>query len=451
LDWHWTDNKDTIVNFGTLDMVSNETYYFYVKAKNRAGLWSNVSASNGIIVYKQTASEVKMMPSNTTVKLADKVSTGSLGSCFYVQETDRSSGIRVESSNGPESGTLVTISGKIQSVNGEAAIVNPTVTSTGNADVKPLGLNNKAIGGSQIGLQQATWAYTQDAWSSANGLNNIGLLVTTTGTVTYIDPAGLFAYIDDGSGITDGNTLGSGGDTVPGIRVILGSAGDIRAIASEVGTNLIATGIATTRTTSSKLVPNVRVRIQDDLRGVSGAMISGNVLGPSVIVNNVVQSPHPYQNNYYYSWSITGPTGTPSMRLHFTQVEVSGNDFVYYSAPGGQLHTISNVNQTNFWSDWIPGNKINLYLYTDGSGTYYGLKTDKYEAEGGPLAGVTLTLMPGNITAITNAMGSYVFFGVPDGTYTITPSKSGVTFNPSNTLVTIEAGQCVKGVDFNAN
>jgi hypothetical protein len=269
------------------------------------------------------------------------------------------------------------------------------------------------------------------------------LLVTTTGTVTYKDPAGLFAYIDDGSGITDGNTLGTGGDTVPGIRVILGSAGDIRAIAPEVGGKLIATGVASTRTSSSKLVSTICVRTQADLRGFSGTVISGSVVYPVTSVNHVVKTPHPYQKNYYYSWTITAPVGTPTMRLHFIQVEVFGNDFIYYCAPGGPLHTISNTNQVGLWTDWIPGNKINLYLYTDGADNYYGLETDLYEVEGGPTAGVTLTLMPGNITATTNAMGKYAFFGVLDGTYTITPSLNGLTFSPSEQVVTVEGGQLI--------
>jgi outer membrane protein assembly factor BamB len=71
--------------------------------------------------------------------------------------------------------------------------------------------------------------------------------------------------------------------------------------------------------------------------------------------------------------------------------------------------------------------------------------------EGGSgLAGVTMTLTPGGLAATTQADGTYVIFGVGDGSYTLTPTKSWYTFTPPNRSVTV-SGANVTGMDFTAS
>jgi hypothetical protein len=65
-------------------------------------------------------------------------------------------------------------------------------------------------------------------------------------------------------------------------------------------------------------------------------------------------------------------------------------------------------------------------------------------------AGTTLTLSgAGSATAVADSAGKYTFRGLTDGTYTITPSKTGVTFSPSTQKVTV-AGANVTAVNFTA-
>ncbi len=47
-----------------------------------------------------------------------------------------------------------------------------------------------------------------------------------------------------------------------------------------------------------------------------------------------------------------------------------------------------------------------------------------------------------------NAAGVYTFSGIPDGTYTVTPSKTGFVFAPTSQPVTITGGLSATGVDF---
>jgi formylglycine-generating enzyme required for sulfatase activity len=62
--------------------------------------------------------------------------------------------------------------------------------------------------------------------------------------------------------------------------------------------------------------------------------------------------------------------------------------------------------------------------------------------------GVALTLSPGSPT-LTDVNGNFSFNGLANGTYTITPSKSGYTFVPASTNVTLN-GASVNNVLFTA-
>lgn len=61
-------------------------------------------------------------------------------------------------------------------------------------------------------------------------------------------------------------------------------------------------------------------------------------------------------------------------------------------------------------------------------------------SDGVPAAGVTLRTNTGLVTS-TDSAGNYNFISLPDGTYTITPSKSGFTFTPGSTTVAVPPDQ----------
>lgn len=73
------------------------------------------------------------------------------------------------------------------------------------------------------------------------------------------------------------------------------------------------------------------------------------------------------------------------------------------------------------------------------------------KADGKPLAGTVVKLTGGAITlsATSNAAGDYTINGVPDGSYTLTPSQSGRSYNPPSASVTVSDGN-VTGVNFQA-
>jgi hypothetical protein len=65
-------------------------------------------------------------------------------------------------------------------------------------------------------------------------------------------------------------------------------------------------------------------------------------------------------------------------------------------------------------------------------------------------SGATVTLSgAASATTTTSSSGSYTFTGLANGIYTVTPSNTGYTFNPTSQNVTI-SGSNVTGVNFTA-
>jgi hypothetical protein len=198
-------------------------------------------------------------------------------SLFYIQDPEtptrrgRSCGIKVNWDGGtsvwyyPRRGDeVLAVRGFIKIVDGEKQ-VNATYVfanwGSGLPPVKPLGMNLRALGGASILPGEPGEA---PGVKDAYGLYNKGLLIKTTGLVTYVDPAGAFCYIDDGSvmnsqPLSDGNTLGPGGSAAPGVRVRLTRSGPgwlCDDPLPQVGQYIAVTGIS-----SSMIINNEPVRM----------------------------------------------------------------------------------------------------------------------------------------------------------------------------------------------
>ncbi len=130
---------------------------------------------------------------------------------FYVEADDRSCGIMVyQSGYTATPGTRVTVQGTMgTSSSGEKWITATSITDAGTGTIEPLMLSNRSIGGGDWFYDASTGAGQKGVKDGtkngkavcAPGLNNIGMLITTTGKVTY-STTGYF-YIDDGSKMVD--------------------------------------------------------------------------------------------------------------------------------------------------------------------------------------------------------------------------------------------------------
>ncbi len=76
----------------------------------------------------------------------------------------------------------------------------------------------------------------------------------------------------------------------------------------------------------------------------------------------------------------------------------------------------------------------------------YALAGRVTDAQARPMADVTITVMPGNLTVQTGADGRYQLTGLAAGTYLVTPGKAGYSFTPLSRLLTLPVN--VDNVDF---
>lgn len=139
----------------------------------------------GAVLLDQQVQEVatvgaaKHLPLGTLVALRGKVVTGAFSGFFYMQEPDRSSGIKVVSTVPVNVGDIVDAVGVVSVSDGERQISAGILSAMGVAgeQPKPLGIRGDALGGGRLN------GYTPGI-TGGIGANNIGLLVTTWGKVT---------------------------------------------------------------------------------------------------------------------------------------------------------------------------------------------------------------------------------------------------------------------------
>ncbi|MBP6964471.1 MAG: PQQ-binding-like beta-propeller repeat protein [Armatimonadetes bacterium] len=217
----WTSTGGTAsVTRNGLSLTRGTTYYVSVKARNSAMMWSPAGSSDGIVPVNasdvSSIGRAENLPDTALACLDDVVVTGSFSDCFYVEQPDRSAGIKV-AANGkpiPAEGTLVSLVGTMTTVGGEAAVSLGTVHRKGTASVpRALGMVLKTVCPERPDLRPGG--------TSAPGLETIGLLVTIRGRVTAVMSDSF--YVDDCSGYAD--PLG-----ISGIKVRTTSLSPLRVI-----------------------------------------------------------------------------------------------------------------------------------------------------------------------------------------------------------------------------
>jgi len=130
--------------------------------------------------------------------------SGELNPRIYVQDFERTCGIQLyftQQVPNVTRGSVLDVRGELTTVDGERAIINPSVEEIGIPVVlRPLAVTNRYLGGGDFRYQPGPPARGQRGVTGATGLNNIGLLVTIWGAYTYIDSSTF--TVDDGSGVT---------------------------------------------------------------------------------------------------------------------------------------------------------------------------------------------------------------------------------------------------------
>lgn len=202
--------------------------------------------------------DLKGLPDSTPIALPAKTvtaGTDQLSYTCYIEEEDRSSGIKIFGSTFTAlQGSGITVTGLMGTSSGERIINNPSITTTGAPYPipQPLAMQTQYVCGGV--LNSLTPGVTGNVH-----INSTGLVVQVQGIVTYVNTVGKYFYVDDGCRLNDGS-----GQT--GLMVHCGgrpTGSDI--ILPEQNSIVTAAGIASCRTLAGKIVPALRVRSQSDI------------------------------------------------------------------------------------------------------------------------------------------------------------------------------------------
>lgn len=108
-----------------LPLEEGKSYFISVRATNNAGLISSVGVSDGIepMIEGISILQAKRLADGAEVKLSERIVSAAYDGIFYVQEPDRSSGIRVKYGQPLYPGARVDVLGRMSTINGERYIV----------------------------------------------------------------------------------------------------------------------------------------------------------------------------------------------------------------------------------------------------------------------------------------------------------------------------------------
>lgn len=245
----WTNaGSDTSRNIAC-SLSNGQTYYVSVRAFNGVGLVSAVGTSDGITAVDPatTISQVKALPDGVLVWLQNK--NRSACSCqfpfeIYIQEDDRSAGIRVAGSVPGIYGTRADVVGWTAGAALERYISATQLTSLAYAGPPtPLAMASTQLGGGDF-MVGSDPARGQKGVTGGAGVNNVGLLVRTWG---YVANSGADGFELDG---------GYGGPV------------KVKAVGLSLPTNgvfAVVTGLVSLERSGEDLVPFLRARMQSDI------------------------------------------------------------------------------------------------------------------------------------------------------------------------------------------
>lgn len=238
------------INLPTGPLTSATTFNVLAISTTNPTCNAQLAATSTVIAAIPVATivEAKDYPDNTIISISGKHVAARSALAYWIEESDRTSGIKVNSSSVPEPGSLADVIGKLVTVAGERYL-DPISEHIGNLSLapKPIGMLQPALGGSALN------DYTPGVEGAA-GPNNIGLLVRIWGKVTAVGDT--YYYVDDGSAVKDGTQTND--EPNVGVR-ILSTAGN-----NQVNDYVSLTGIVTGFLNSNSEIQRAIVPIVND-------------------------------------------------------------------------------------------------------------------------------------------------------------------------------------------
>ena len=331
--------------------------------------------------------------------------------------------------------------------------VTPTKTGfTISPASEPVSVNNASVTGVNftaalgLGIDVVTYGDTNSASTTA-----VTSAFSTTG---YSELLLAFIATDaSSSGITVTGVSGGGLSWVPVRRTNtqLGTAEVWRALAPSPLSNVSVTGTLSQRAASSISVVGFSGA---DSSGISGSGAIGATVSASAGSGAPTATLVTTRNNSWVigvgnDWdkAIARTVGPNQTLVHQFMPTVGDTYWVQrQSGPTALSGTTVTINDTAPTSDRYNLTIVEVLPGTAGGGVTYGISGTLSPAAQGSGATVTLSgTASGTTTA--DSSGNYAFSGIPNGSCTVTPSKSGYSFSPASQSATIN-GASVANLNF---
>lgn len=243
----WTLTEETQIELTDLNLTTGETYYISVKACNGSNLWGLPGVSDGIYILpceSVTIGTARRSPDGRPVHLSNGIVTAVFQDEFYIEDSNRAAGIKILSNAPVSVGDIVEVKGKVAGNEVERFITNAEVTPIGSGAVtEPIFMCNYSVAGAADEIVPGA--------TGSISLNNVGLLITTTGRIKAI--ASDHIYISDGSVPREGATRS-------GIKVLVSNTTNL-----EIGMLVAVTGISNLEKEGETLKRVVRARAPTDI------------------------------------------------------------------------------------------------------------------------------------------------------------------------------------------
>lgn len=183
-------------------------------------------------------------------RIESKAVTAALPGMFWLEESDRTTAVKVLWSPAVTAGRLVNVEGSLGMSGVQRVLFATTVDDAGEGTPPAAAyMNIRNLGGS-------AFSASTPGVTMGSGLYNIGMLVRIAGNVTYLnvdDPNAKFFYIDDGSGAMDDSGH-------PGVKILCGK------LDSPGSGTVIVTGIVSSELVGTRVVPTLLVRDINDIK-----------------------------------------------------------------------------------------------------------------------------------------------------------------------------------------
>lgn len=260
-----SDSNSTAQHSITLSGLSPGTQYYYKLVSTASGRADGVVSGSTFYTpsatYFATLEQARNAADGVRIFVPDLVTTvgtSQSSQFFFVEQSDRVSGIRVDKGGVTANvGDKIDLAGVLSTVGGERKLTSATVyVVSSNNPVHPLAMSLGAVGGASGGIRDP-------GITVGTGPFNVGLLVTVWGRVTAADPTtnNKYFYVDDGSGLEDGLVAGRKGVRVSWYYMSGASASDVA-----VGDYVCLTGAVSCFQSGGKTYPQIFLRSRADIR-----------------------------------------------------------------------------------------------------------------------------------------------------------------------------------------